>query len=53
MLSTQKSVTVGSGGFIDTPNQRLAIRMLRSTPEELAETVVTFRNGARYAWGCG
>ncbi|MCA9026209.1 MAG: efflux RND transporter permease subunit [Planctomycetaceae bacterium] len=48
MLSTQKSVTVGSGGFIDTPNQRLAIRhaSVVSTPEELAETVVTFRNGA-------
>ncbi len=46
MMSVTKSVQPTSGGFIDTPNQRLAIRHAQSvdTPEKLAETVVAFRN---------
>ncbi len=46
MQSVQKSVMVGSGGFIDTPNQRLAIRHDTTVNDaaELAETVVAFRN---------
>ena len=46
--AVRNSVMVGSGGFVDTPNQRLAVRYdsIISEPEDLAETVVTFRNGA-------
>lgn len=46
MQSVTKSVQPTSGGFIDTPNQRLAIRYAQSvdTPEKLAETIVAFRN---------
>lgn len=42
------AVVVSGGGFIDSPNQRLAIRHLNAvqTPDELARTVVEFRNGA-------
>jgi CzcA family heavy metal efflux pump len=37
-----------SGGFVDTPNQRLAIRhrSMIQDPEDLTRTVVTFQNGA-------
>ena len=36
------------GGFVDTPNQRLAVRHVSAvvTAEDLARTVVDFRNGA-------
>jgi CzcA family heavy metal efflux pump len=46
MLSVTKSVQPTSGGFIDTPNQRIALRHAQSvdTPEKLAETIVAFRN---------
>lgn len=46
MQSVTKSVQPTSGGFIDTPNQRLALRHAQSvdTPEKLAETIVAFRN---------
>ncbi|MBP2160422.1 MULTISPECIES: efflux RND transporter permease subunit [Asticcacaulis] len=39
---------VGGGGFIDTPNQRLAVRHLSAaeTPAALALTVVKLSNGA-------
>ena len=39
---------VSGGGFIDTPNQRLPVRHVSTivTAEDLARTVVTFRNGA-------
>ena len=42
------ATVVASGGFIDTPNQRLAVRHLSPIleAEDLARTVVTFRNGA-------
>ncbi len=37
-----------SGGFVDTPNQRLGVMQssLIATPEDLARTVVAFRHGA-------
>ena len=47
-----KSVTdtaaVAGGGFIDMPNQRIAVRHLAAIeePEDLAKTTVAFRNGA-------
>jgi Cu/Ag efflux pump CusA len=39
---------LGAGGFIDTPNQRMAARQLVSIAcaEDLARAVVAFRNGA-------
>ncbi len=41
------ATVVSAGGFIDTPNQRLAIRHLAPiiTIEDLARTVVAFTNG--------
>lgn len=41
------AVSLG-GGFVDTPNQRLAVRHLSplETPEDLARTVVKLANGA-------
>ena len=46
--AVQKATAVGSGGFVDTPNQRLAVRhaSIISEPEDLAEIVVAFRNGS-------
>ncbi|MCH7685178.1 MAG: efflux RND transporter permease subunit [Planctomycetes bacterium] len=46
--AVQKATTVGSGGFVDTPNQRLAVRYAStiSEPEDLAEIVVAFRGGS-------
>jgi CzcA family heavy metal efflux pump len=46
ILQTVRDATaVGSGGFVDTVNQRLAIRHVPAvyTPEQLAEIVVGFR----------
>jgi CzcA family heavy metal efflux pump len=42
------AAVVSAGGFIDTPNQRLSVAQLAliTTPEDLARTVVEFRNGA-------
>src|SRR5262249_30116796 len=39
---------VGGGGFVDTPNQRIAVRHRSpvETPEDLARVTVAFRNGA-------
>ncbi|MFO1023386.1 MAG: efflux RND transporter permease subunit [Planctomycetales bacterium] len=41
------AVVLDAGGFIDTPNQRLAVRQLAnvSSPEDLAKTIVAFREG--------
>ncbi len=41
------AVVVGAGGFIDTPNLRLGVNQLPAvaTPDDLAATVVEFRNG--------
>ncbi|MBI3864722.1 MAG: efflux RND transporter permease subunit [Planctomycetia bacterium] len=42
------SVSLSGGGFIDTPNQRIAIRQISGvrTADDIAESVVDFRNGA-------
>jgi CzcA family heavy metal efflux pump len=43
-----EAVSVESGGFIDTPNQRLAVThtLTINNEKDLAEIIVTFRNGA-------
>jgi CzcA family heavy metal efflux pump len=45
---TGESVAPAAGGFLDTPNQRLAITHLSpvTTPEDLGRIPVAFRNGA-------
>jgi CzcA family heavy metal efflux pump len=42
------TVSLSGGGFVDTPNQRIAIRQVNGvrTAEDIAESVVDFRNGA-------
>ncbi len=42
------ATVLDTGGFVDTPNQRLAVRHLSPIvePEDLAQTVVDFRGGA-------
>lgn len=42
------AAVISAGGFVDTPNQRLSVAQLAliETPEDLARTVVEFRNGA-------
>ncbi|MFO0758030.1 MAG: efflux RND transporter permease subunit [Byssovorax sp.] len=42
------AAAIGAGGFVDTPNQRIAVRHLASfdSPEELGRTIVDFRSGA-------
>ncbi|MBI5690174.1 MAG: efflux RND transporter permease subunit [Verrucomicrobia bacterium] len=42
------AAVIAAGGFIDTPNLRLSVAQpgLITTPEDLARTVVEFRNGA-------
>ncbi|UCG87623.1 MAG: efflux RND transporter permease subunit [Gemmatimonadota bacterium] len=48
-----KTVSVGAGGFVDTPNQRLAVthRAHISSPEDLEQVTVAFRNGAPLTLG--
>ncbi len=42
------AVTLSGGGFVDTPNQRLALRQITGvrTAADLAEAIVDFRSGA-------
>jgi CzcA family heavy metal efflux pump len=42
------AVALDTGGFVDTPNQRLAVRHLPAVtgPDDLANTVVAFRDGS-------
>ena len=42
------AVTLESGGFIDTPNQRIAVRQVAPVlePDDLQRTIVDFRAGA-------
>ncbi|HQZ66379.1 MAG TPA: efflux RND transporter permease subunit [Planctomycetaceae bacterium] len=42
------AVVLDAGGFVDTPNQRMAVRQVTSvvSPEDLAKTVVSFRDGS-------
>jgi CzcA family heavy metal efflux pump len=46
--ATQDAVQIGGGGFIDTPNQRLAVSHTLSihSPEDLSDVPVVIRNGA-------
>jgi CzcA family heavy metal efflux pump len=48
MAAARDATHVGAGGFIDTANQRLAIRHTPPvyTPADLGEVVVAYRNGA-------
>ncbi|WP_019897524.1 efflux RND transporter permease subunit [Methylotenera mobilis] len=48
MLASSDAASIESGGFVDSPNQRIAVRYknLTTKPEELANTVVDFKNGA-------
>jgi CzcA family heavy metal efflux pump len=48
IAAAREAALVGAGGFIDTPNQRLAVlhESPIKKPEDLAETVVDYRNGA-------
>jgi CzcA family heavy metal efflux pump len=43
--ATREAVQIGAGGFVDTPNQRLAVMHLSTvlTPAELAQVPVVFR----------
>ena len=49
----RSAVTVGAGGFVDTPNQRLAVthRAELESPSDLAEVTVAFRDGAPITLG--
>lgn len=51
--AVQRSTQVGAGGFIDEPNQRMALRYVSpvATPEDLAATVVAHRNNAPLTLG--
>ncbi|WP_146587976.1 efflux RND transporter permease subunit [Posidoniimonas polymericola] len=54
VLQTVRDATaVGTGGFVDTPNQRLALRHVPAvyTPEQLGEIVVSFRGPSQPAAG--
>ncbi len=44
--ATQDATVVTGGGFVETPNQRLAVTHLSPviTPEDLAQTIVQFKN---------
>ena len=46
--SARSALYVGAGGFVDTPNQRLAImhRQAVRQPDDLARVAVAFRDGA-------
>ncbi len=48
LKSTADAVVLDAGGFLDTPNQRMAVRQLSPVrgPEELSQTVVAYREGA-------
>ena len=45
--ATEEAVQIGGGGFIDTPNQRLAVAHTLSihSPEDLSDVPVVVRNG--------
>ncbi len=48
MQSVRDATAVGAGGFVDTPNQRLALRHIPAvfTPEQLGEMVLAFRGNS-------
>ena len=47
LLQYSHGAVVGTGGFIDTPNQRLGIRHVLPifTPDDMAQVVVEERDG--------
>ena len=51
--AAQDAVELAGGGFLDTPNQRLAVTHISpiNTAEDLARIVVTYRNGAALRLG--
>ncbi len=53
MRAAGDAVTVSGGGFVDSANQRMAIRHLAPVidPEDLARTVVDFRSGSSIRLG--
>lgn len=46
MQAVRDATAVGGGGFVDTPNQRLALRHVPAvySPEQLGEMVLSYRN---------
>jgi CzcA family heavy metal efflux pump len=48
LRATGDAAAIGAGGFVDTPNQRIAVRHLAAfdDPGELGRTIVDFRDGA-------
>lgn len=48
LKATGDASSIEAGGFVDSPNQRIALRHtnLKTQPEDLAKTVVDFKNGA-------
>ena len=48
MRAARDAAALDTGGFVDSPNQRIAVRHLSaiSEPEDLARTVLAFTNGA-------
>jgi CzcA family heavy metal efflux pump len=48
LKATRDAVAVGAGGFVDTPNQRIAVTHPASVikPEDLARVPVAFRKGS-------
>ncbi len=53
MQAVRDATAVGAGGFVDTPNQRLALRHVPAvyTPEQLGEMVLSFRGASSPAVG--
>ena len=47
ITAVQRAAEIGGGGFMDTPNQRLAVSFISTvkSPEDLINVPVTFRNG--------
>jgi len=47
VTAVRQAVEMGGGGFMDTPNQRLAVSFVSTikSPEDLADVPVTFREG--------
>jgi CzcA family heavy metal efflux pump len=49
----REAVSIGAGGYVDTPNQRIAVthRAEFTSADDLAQVTVTFRNGAALTLG--
>ena len=53
LKATREAAEIGGGGFIDTPNQRLAVSHVSAIhgPEDLKDVPVAWRNGAAVRLG--